>query len=736
MQQSAATRKRPAPGTSPLAQQSVQPPQPSFQDASLAYGQDFTNGFGDFNTTFSPDQTFADPSAFTNDNSLFAGLSTPPQPQPTYNANNLTQTPSTDLVRRSRNTQLAPHTGQESWNGGAANNMTGQNEEEDEETLNMKVAMAKKDAQGKRKSIPPFVQKLSSFLDQNHTNLIRWSDDGRSFIVLDEDEFARKLIPELFKHNNYASFVRQLNMYGFHKTVNIHDGSLRQSEKAQQGRKPPSMYSHPYFRKNRPDLLWLIQKPSGKANAKRKREGYDSDDERQFSPGPDGRPSGELGPAAGQDVALPRTELVSMRQELKKLQQQQGLISRMIAQLKEQNEQFYRQATAFQALHDRHENSINAILTFLATFYNRSMEGHQGQGVMFGNNGQSNQQQQGSVVEEFNDGTLDGNGDVQRYVKRPQLLLTGPNASTSPLLGTGSASTQPNSARQSISPPTAGSPRIRDSTSSATPQIPKTGQSSATPPIKTDAPTPVTVSNDNDNLTSFLDDINASSSNDPNAYNFTPSHHFGNGGNAQQTRDDVLTMLNDVSNSTSGKSPAAAGLEQVAKNDEQIQLLDRAQKHVAGSINGLERKLSHISNLSPGLNGSLAYTNDEDYDPFSTDFGGSTGNDFGQPNFDELINLDSNNDYDFLNDPLYNPSATSGGQLDAGADMFPSDDLGVDGAGLDADPFGTENGGRVESLNSSKSASPNLTPVGGGGQKDGGEGVVDESPSSKRQRRG
>ncbi|EGP85352.1 uncharacterized protein MYCGRDRAFT_45761, partial [Zymoseptoria tritici IPO323] len=119
----------------------------------------------------------------------------------------------------------------------------------------MKVALAKKDAQGKRKSIPPFVQKLSSFLDQNHTSLIRWSDDGRSFIVLDEDEFARKLIPELFKHNNYASFVRQLNMYGFHKTVNIHDGSLRQSEKAQQGRKPPSMYSHPYFRKNRPDLL-------------------------------------------------------------------------------------------------------------------------------------------------------------------------------------------------------------------------------------------------------------------------------------------------------------------------------------------------------------------------------------------------------------------------------------------------------------------------------------------------
>ena len=102
-----------------------------------------------------------------------------------------------------------------------------------------------------------------SFLDSHHTDLIRWSDDGKSFIVLDEDEFARTLIPELFKHNNYASFVRQLNMYGFHKTVNITDGSLRQSEKARKGVKPPSMYSHPYFRQNRPDLLWLIQKPTG-----------------------------------------------------------------------------------------------------------------------------------------------------------------------------------------------------------------------------------------------------------------------------------------------------------------------------------------------------------------------------------------------------------------------------------------------------------------------------------------
>ncbi|KAH2747719.1 hypothetical protein KXV52_000198, partial [Aspergillus fumigatus] len=46
------------------------------------------------------------------------------------------------------------------------------------------------------------------FLNESkNTDLIRWSDNGNSFIVLDEDEFAKILILELFKHNNYASFV-------------------------------------------------------------------------------------------------------------------------------------------------------------------------------------------------------------------------------------------------------------------------------------------------------------------------------------------------------------------------------------------------------------------------------------------------------------------------------------------------------------------------------------------------
>ncbi|OBS65523.1 hypothetical protein A6R68_05937, partial [Neotoma lepida] len=41
---------------------------------------------------------------------------------------------------------------------------------------------------------------------------VRSGPNGQSFLVLDEQRFAKEILPKYFKHNNMASFVRQLNM--------------------------------------------------------------------------------------------------------------------------------------------------------------------------------------------------------------------------------------------------------------------------------------------------------------------------------------------------------------------------------------------------------------------------------------------------------------------------------------------------------------------------------------------
>ncbi|KAK4787369.1 hypothetical protein SAY86_011202 [Trapa natans] len=71
---------------------------------------------------------------------------------------------------------------------------------------------------GSSSSLPPFLSKTYEMVDDSSSDsIVSWSETNKSFVVWNHPEFARVLLPMYFKHNNFSSFIRQLNTYGFRK---------------------------------------------------------------------------------------------------------------------------------------------------------------------------------------------------------------------------------------------------------------------------------------------------------------------------------------------------------------------------------------------------------------------------------------------------------------------------------------------------------------------------------------
>ncbi|CAH2286286.1 heat shock factor 1 isoform X2 [Pelobates cultripes] len=104
-------------------------------------------------------------------------------------------------------------------------------------------------------NVPAFLAKLWTLVEDPDTDpLICWSPEGNSFHVFDQGRFAKEVLPKYFKHNNMASFVRQLNMYGFRKVVHIEQGGLVKPEK------DDTEFQHPFFVRAHENLLENIKR--------------------------------------------------------------------------------------------------------------------------------------------------------------------------------------------------------------------------------------------------------------------------------------------------------------------------------------------------------------------------------------------------------------------------------------------------------------------------------------------
>ncbi|CAJ0582424.1 unnamed protein product, partial [Mesorhabditis spiculigera] len=182
--------------------------------------------------------------------------------------------------------------------------------------------------------MPLFLIKLWNIVeDQSYQNIIRWDDSGYSFHIIDPYAFCKNVLPHYFKHNNLNSLIRQLNMYGFRKMTPLDRGGLTRSESDQDHLE----FSHPYFVRDRPDLLGNIKrKSSARAPVQ----------------------VNEQGDKMGQSINIVMDELRNLRDK------QKGMSNRMEDLIKE-NESLWEELSIQRAQHQKQQQVVNKLVQFL-----------------------------------------------------------------------------------------------------------------------------------------------------------------------------------------------------------------------------------------------------------------------------------------------------------------------------------------------------------------------------------
>ncbi|XP_043073762.1 heat shock factor protein 1 isoform X2 [Puntigrus tetrazona] len=182
-------------------------------------------------------------------------------------------------------------------------------------------------------NVPAFLTKLWTLVEDPDTDpLICWSPNGNSFHVFDQGRFSKEVLPKYFKHNNMASFVRQLNMYGFRKVVHIEQGGLVKPEK------DDTEFQHPYFIRGQEHLLENIKrKVTTVSNIKH------------------------------EDFKLNTDEMSKMITDVQLMKGKQESMDSKISTLKHENEALWREVATLRQKHAQQQKVVNKLIQFLIT---------------------------------------------------------------------------------------------------------------------------------------------------------------------------------------------------------------------------------------------------------------------------------------------------------------------------------------------------------------------------------
>ncbi|KFP19623.1 Heat shock factor protein 4, partial [Egretta garzetta] len=181
---------------------------------------------------------------------------------------------------------------------------------------------------GYSSNVPAFLTKLWTLVEDPETNhLICWSTNGTSFHVFDQGRFAKEVLPKYFKHNNMASFVRQLNMYGFRKVVNIEQGGLVKPER------DDTEFQHLCFLQGHEHLLEHIKR--------------------------------KVSVVKSEETKMRQEDLSRLLYEVQILRSQQENMECQVQDMKQQNEVLWREVVSLRQNHSQQQKVINKLIQFL-----------------------------------------------------------------------------------------------------------------------------------------------------------------------------------------------------------------------------------------------------------------------------------------------------------------------------------------------------------------------------------
>ncbi|AET37957.1 stress-responsive transcription factor HSF1 Ecym_2208 [Eremothecium cymbalariae DBVPG len=214
----------------------------------------------------------------------------------------------------------------------------------------MTTSMATKKKLSATKTKPAFVNKLWSMVnDPTNQALIHWNDDGKSFIVTQREQFVHEILPKYFKHSNFASFVRQLNMYGWHKVQDVKSGSIQSNSDDRWE------FSNEYFLRGREDLLTNIlrQKPSA-------------------SHGKDPGLGLSVNSTNGSSILVANGEEVDigiLLTELETVKYNQMAIADDLKRISKDNEMLWKENMLARERHQNQQQALEKIVKFLSSLY-------------------------------------------------------------------------------------------------------------------------------------------------------------------------------------------------------------------------------------------------------------------------------------------------------------------------------------------------------------------------------